>query len=377
MRWAWLGLLLLAGCAHSPHGSPAEGNPPASPPVPPSAEGVPPLAPGALPEAQQDRFVFRLRGLTPDLISAAKSHPSYQVEELPDGGVQVSWDPKVPKDWEALRERYGGKHYPDFLYDLIAIKAKLGKTQFTHGGLGTDGWGGSAFREARHWLNAAINFDNLATGNNDIMFIHGVLGPTSKEVQHEMLRDFPGTKVSIEKCGEGYVIISRASRGVMVVWQINDQTYALIGDTYDKEMVAAYVNRLGSVVPKDFKVEVDPWVKDEILYRTHQVDHYFRTQGWGDRNLVCALWSNIASTFPEVYKTKGSLSADRKLAWNENHAHFLWVRHWLWANKDNFQYNDETRGFLLKGPDRYDPQHPPELPEEMRHLPRPPEVSTP
>ena len=48
-------------------------------------------------------------------------------------------------------------------------------------------------------------------------------------------------------------------------------------------------------------------------------------------------------------------------------------RNFLWANRANFRYDDETRGYILKDKNRYDPKNPPELPEELRGPPKPAE----
>jgi len=47
----------------------------------------------------------------------------------------------------------------------------------------------------------------------------------------------------------------------------------------------------------------------------------------------------------------------------EDWEHLQFVHCWFWSNRTNFKYDDENRGFALKGPDLYDPKNPPELPE--------------
>jgi hypothetical protein len=41
----------------------------------------------------------------------------------------------------------------------------------------------------------------------------------------------------------------------------------------------------------------------------------------------------------------------------------------LWANRRNLVYDGKAQRYFLKGPDLYDPENPPELPDDLRPVP--------
>jgi hypothetical protein len=96
------------------------------------------------------------------------------------------------------------------------------------------------------------------------------------QVEHEMLRSVPGTRVTIERCGSGYVVVSTDDRGTIVVWQASDQAFCRANNIADTAPLAPLVNRLGSIIPADYKVSVDRWVLNEIRWRVQWRDHYHR-----------------------------------------------------------------------------------------------------
>ncbi len=50
---------------------------------------------------------------------------------------------------------------------------------------------------------------------------------------------------------------------------------------------------------------------------------------------------------------------------------FYHARRFLWANRLNFHLDKDEWHLLLKGPDLYDAEHPPELPPELVDPPKP------
>lgn len=312
-------------------------------------------------------YVFRFSGLTPEQIEPARKHPDYKIKDLSGGVTQVVFTP--PPNREFREERFGEPRYAEYLFNMLFIPGPLGKTRGDSGFFNALGWGGTAFLNPEHWLKGSVGFTDFSSGNSETMLVHAVLGVTSQEVEHDMLRYIAGTKVVTETFGEHGVLVSgNQQEGHIVAWQISPQAYVRIYNCYDKGMVAAYVDRLGSITPRDYRVDPDRWVRDEIISRIRRTDWDIRHRGW-DVTFVAGAWSCITTTFPNVFLLKGMIKEG--MTPEEVHGRLKWAREWLWANRENFTYNDRSRGFMLKGPDRYDPEHPPELPEEMRGLPPP------
>jgi hypothetical protein len=334
---------------------------------PPKDTRAPELA--KLLDAPTAPYVFNLGGLTQEEIDKLNAAPWVQSVEVGQKRVRVVWQ---PYEWKPKRKAFDGCND---IYDFLVLKGRIGKTEWTHGGNTSGRAGAVIFDQYRAWTFGMM-FNDLATGHNEIMSLKCYSEPESGQVEHEMLRDAPGTKTTIEKCGEGYVIVSRAGRGIFVVWQVSEQMFVRIDNSYDKEMVAAYVNRLGSTIPKDYKISVDRWVENEIRWRMKQID---RSNGW-DRpqpgrpakgSAGIELWGKyVWMFFPEVVRIKGRCDfekMDPMARWEW----LNWTRNWLWANRTNFKYDDVSRGYILKGKNLYDTDHPPDLPEEIKGPPRP------
>lgn len=316
-------------------------------------------------------YTFNLGGLTSDQIKTLKEVPGVEETVLEKNRARVVWQPFNEGPW-GRREKWVKN--AEKLYDLLAIKGPLGKTRWTHGGLSSGGAGTIMFRT---WgeVTFGMMFDDGTTGHNEVMSLYCFSAASPGQVEHEMLRDVAGTNAKIEKCGDGYVIVSHGGRGTFVVWQVSDQMFVRIDNSYDKEMVAAHINRLGSITPESYMVSVDQWVKDEIVWRLQLLDgrygrrfehHYPTSVLWG-----CS--ADVGTCFPQSNAAAGVLKKDSPLDVEWQYLYRL--RRWLWANRSNFKYDDGTRGYLLKGPDLYDSKNPPELPDEIKDPPKPAETT--
>jgi hypothetical protein len=73
--------------------------------------------------------------------------------------------------------------------------------------------------------------------------------------------------------------------------------------------------------------------------------------------------------FPDALKLEPELTRQSSIM--EEWQYLQVVRRWLWANRRDFRYDDETRGYVLKAGDLYDSDNPPRLPGELRGPPRP------
>jgi len=330
-------------------------------PAPPQSENP------HIPKNPTRPYLFSLGGLTPDEVEALKRIPGVQDVKMEKGRAHVVWQFYV---WDPTMR---GVKNAARIYDFLAIKGKLGNTEWTHGGR-SNARAGTVIDDLYREQTFSMKFDDRATGHNENMRLMCYCEPEAGQVEHEMLRYVAGTRIKVEKCGDGYVLVSRTGRGVCVVWQLSDQMFVRIDNSYDKEMVGAYVNRLGSVIPKDYRVSLDKWVENEIRWRLRQIDRRNARDvrpGAERGSAGLALYgSDLIGTFPQVREVKGRIDFE-KASPAERWEWLNGVRHWLWANRANFRCNEADDSCILKGKDLYDPKNPPELPEDLRGPPRP------
>ncbi len=308
--------------------------------------------------------VFTVGEFPADQIKSLRSTAGVaHVERLEGGRLRILYQPYVKGS------RIGLKQCEE-LYEHLAIKRVIGKTKWTHGGL-YSGRNGGVF-SSRSGLCYGMMFNSASTGKNEAMSLNSYSDVSVEQVEHEMLRDVTGTEAKVVRCGKGYAIVSTAGRGTITVWQPTPHQYVRIDNSFDKKMVAAYIERLGSIIPANYKVDVDKWVNNEIKWRLIQVKDYYEV--WGSVSDVpgghLAIGHNLLISFPDVAKQFGRLTVNeksltRKWGWHKKASGFLW------ANRGNFKYDDESRGYVLKGQDRYDPKAPPSLPKELQPPPLP------
>ena len=244
-----------------------------------SSAGEPELSEHTLPVP----FVFSLGGLNEKEIESLKSVPGVQEVSIEKGRAKVTYQPFEEKNWSKFGP--GWITGAEKIYDFIALKKLIGKTRWTHGGsiggrsgaITSDGPVLSGVKGID--VTFGMMFDDLTSGHNEIMAVRCFSGAEKAKVEHEMLSGYVGQDYSIEKCGPGYVIVFRNRGLVNVVWQVSDQLFVELNKSFDKDMVAAYVERLGSVTPKDYKISLDGWVEDEIRWRLMQLDHDYTLGG--------------------------------------------------------------------------------------------------
>lgn len=316
-------------------------------------------------------YVFSLGGLSDDQIERLKSVPGVVKVSPVEGRVQVIWQPYNDKPWESGQKELPLKDLVK-IHDFLAIKTPAGKTQYTDGGAFCSR-AGTIIHDPRGSIKFNMMFNDIGTRHSEVMSVYLYNQALAGQVEHEMLRDVPGTKATIEKCGDGYAIVSRSSWGTFVVWQVSDQMFVRIDNSFDPEMVAAYVHRLGSITPKSYDISVDKWVVNEIRWRVMDLDQCYMI-GFKKKLDFSPVWGNSAHAgtyFPEIGSKVGVLQ--RSATWKEDWDYLYKLRRWLWANRENFKYHDGMRGYVLKGPDRYDPRTPPELSEENKDPPKNPQ----
>jgi hypothetical protein len=307
--------------------------------------------------------VFTLGGLSADRIKSLKSTAGIvHVEELASGRSLVLYQPYIKGTRMRLKQC-------EELYEHLVIKGVVGRTKWTHGGL-YSGRSAGVF-SSRASVYYGMMFNDARTGNNGTMGLSSYPDIPAEQVEHEMLRDAAGTNLRVVRCGKGYVIVSTAERGTFTVWQPTPHQYVRIDNSFDKKMVAAYIERLGSIIPANYKVDVDKWVNNEIKWRLIQLNDYYLT--WGevtdDPASHLEIGFRLTPSFPEIRQMIGVVKRGDtiKLRWQ-------WLEKvgpWLWANRNNFKYGDRTRGYILKRPDLFDPKKPTALPKELRPPPLP------
>ncbi|HYG74906.1 MAG TPA: hypothetical protein VEK08_07880 [Planctomycetota bacterium] len=325
------------------------------------------LANGELPSP----FLFSLGGLTQTEIEELARVPGVEGVRQVGERHEFVWQPFNDQPWTGGFDNKWVKG-AEGIYRFLKIEGVVGKTRWTHGGK-TSSVSGRILR-LRSRVCFSFMFNDASTKRNEIMILQCYTGATREDVEHDMLCGVPGTKWSVERCGNGNVIVSRSSWGTFVVWQVSDQMYVRIDNSYDKEMVEAYVNRFGSMIPADYKVDLDDWVQFEISGRIRFLNEALNVPD--DRKVDRFLMEQrfLGPNFPDIQWRygwlKGTEDLTKVLEWRKNAIYFLW------ANRSNFDYDDRTRGYLLKGTkwtakgrvagkDLYDPNNPPLLPDNL------------
>lgn len=320
-------------------------------------------------------FTFRVAGLTPEEIESVSKVPG--VLEVAESGTKTSirWMPWV-KDESAIFGRKWIKG-AEAIAKVFAIKSSTADMRFTNAGP-VNIAAGTIIYPWINTINFLVRFDDLTKRCGVELAIDCFGGGERAKVEHEMLRYVPGANAQTVKCGDGYVVVTREVGGTFVVWQAAEQMFVRIDNYFRPEPVAAYVNRLGSITPKDIDLTVDRWVENEIRYRLCHMHYYhsLRVANKWPKSVISPDVDMVSRTFSSIKGMPGK----RKFVYDKETVEQEWeymnlIARWLWANRKNFKYNWDRRDYILKGPDQYDPQNPPELPEEMRPPPRPqPEV---
>ncbi len=315
-------------------------------------------------------YEFRFAKLSDEKLAYLKSVPGVHKVIHIDGREKIVWQPFNDNPWD-MADRGNPKWIKgaEKIYDVLAIKEPIGGTQWDHGGL-TAGSGSDVVIERRGRVSFFMVFKN-----GTVLDIRCYNQAAAGQVEHEMLRNIPGTAVSVEKCGEGYVIVSRGSRGVIVVWQINTQMFVRINNFQerDRELAATFIRHLGCTTTEEFSVKLDKWVDEEIHWRILYLNQFRQWELDENKQSLFALAPSVTTTFPDIFAKYGILRQPDTL---ETAGEWLKkTRLFLWANRGNFKYDDANRGYVLKGKDRFDPNNPPELPEELRGIERPADKS--
>ncbi len=304
--------------------------------------------------------VYSLGGLSEEQVGKLRTTPGVKDVKVIKNRVRVVYQPY------SAGKRITVEEAKTFCHGILAVKKQVGKTKWTHGGITI---GGRPVFTSHAQVMFALMFNDGNTGHNEAMRIKSFPDIGRDMVEHEMLRYVLGTKVSVIRCGKGYAIVSRASRGTLTVWQPTPQQYVRIDNSFDRKMVAAYIERLGSITPKRYKVNLDKWVVNEIRWRLVELNDYYVK--WGVKSTQPhSMGVDLLRSFPEIRREFGTVrrndpSLEKKWSWLRQ------VGHFLWANRKNFKYDDWTRGYVLKGPDLYDPAKPPTLPQELQPPPMP------
>ncbi len=326
-------------------------------------------------------FIFSFGGLSDKQIESMKAIPGVQEIGMIDGRTRVVFQPFNENPWGLAA---GGK--PKWIkgaeqfYDFIAIKNRIGNTRWTHGNMvdhnsATVIWYGPTLSGSEGApIVFGIMFDDLNTGRNEVMRVTCYSSCEPGQLEHEMLRGLNGLLISVEKCGNGHALVARGKQEVRVAWQVSNQIFATIDFTFDPEMVASYINRLGSITPPDFNAPLDKWIENEIRWRMRQIDFSYN---WEIKNDVREHTEydirHLIAYFPDVGTKFGLPPKDGSpdAIWP-----YLWkYRNFLWANRRNFKYQS-TGWYVLKDIDLFDPNQPPELPDELLGPAKPSEDRT-
>lgn len=321
-------------------------------------------------------FLVKIRGLSDEEAGKLKSVAGVQETNIVDGVVCVVWQPYSERPWWLHPPPKFIEKAAEF-WPFLGIKEGAGNTRLWSAN-SVIGRSNSIFE--KEWSSQSVIFhhDNLATGQRKDFTIRWHCESLPGQVEHEMLRNVVGTDVSIEPCGKGYVIVSNSGWGTFVVWQVSDQAYGRMDNGFDRDLLAPYIDKLGSVTPRDYKIDPDKWVENEIRWRLQKCDRSYLRR-LESRGPICGndlYVSDINMSFPECghgEPLRAKLS--RELSLKDEHQLLAFTRRWLWANRKNFVYDDGWRCFRLK--DRkslYKPDSPPELPPELKD-PTPPDVA--
>lgn len=323
-----------------------------------------PASPGAATDSEPQRpYVFTLGGLTVEQVRGLWSVVGVKSVEPANGRIRVVWQPyeKDPSPTSILGRRW--IRGAEKIYDYLVIRDPLGGTKWTHGGK-INNSAGTIIEQ--YGIAFGMMFNDAKTGHNEGLLLYCWSEALAGQVEHEMFRAMDPTTAKIRKCGDGYVMVEGDVGYATVVWPVSDQMFVRLDNSFDPEMVAAYVNRLGSVLPKDFKFDDQKWLENEIrwrlarAYELHERRIRFSDRVsiiWGENVFIKTSFLSFPSdTNPWIRLTPGSSVEDER-------RYLQYLREWLWANRQNMKRRDRT--FVLKGKDLYDPAHPPEVPEEF------------
>lgn len=311
-------------------------------------------------------YVFSLGSLTPKQIEEVRTVPGI-VEVSAGERTRVVWQPFNDGPWKPDGSKFikGAER----IYDFLAIKKRLGETVWTHGGIfghnsSTIITYGPVLSGSKGVPKVFCNmFNDLKSHRNEVMSIVCYSDSEPGQLEHEMLRGLIGLPITVQPCANGFVLVANGNQELRVAWQVSDQIYATIDFSFDKEMAAAFIDRLGCITTKDYKVSLDKWVEEEIRWRMKQLDFDFQwSLAHGIKNL--GFLEHLYHYFPETgqtFKPPGKESTPL-----ENLTFLNSARNFLWANRANFKYQPSAGWYVLKGKDLYDPEHPPELPIELR-----------
>lgn len=326
-------------------------------------------------------YIFDITGLNPDQVEDIKRVPGVQNATAIRDKTQVVFQPWNDNPW-AMADQGKPKWIKgaERFYDFVAIKIPLGKTKWTHGGViahnaGAIIWYGPTLSGSKGApIVFGIMFDDLKRGKNEILRIACYSESESGQLEHEMVRKMAGLAIRTENCGNGYILVGEQDNEVRVAWQISNQIFANIDFSFDREMVAAYIDRLGCITTKDFKVSLDQWVEDEIRWRMKQLDFWWAWRFKRDIKGKGSFIDHLVGYFPDFARRFDVLKEE------PSHLEF-WkyldaARKFLWANRHNFKYQASAGWFVLKDKDLYDAEHPPELPEDLRGPPKPGEKNS-
>lgn len=320
-------------------------------------------------------FVFSLGGIPDKEIQALKSVPGVEESSIEEGRFRVVYQPFNNNPWcKASEGKPKWIKGAEKFYEFLPIKKKIGQTRWTHGNLfdinsDTIIWYGPILSGSKGYpLVFKFMFDNFRTKRNEVMSLKCYSDAEPAQLEHEMVRKLIGLPIRLEKCGKGYVLVGSDGNEDRVAWQVNDQSFIQIDSCFDRDMVAAYIERFGCITTNDYKVSLDTWVENEIRWRIKQLDFaYERNMFSGYRRLSFVEF--LISYFPSVGQKFGNMNGEVSLREQWQYLHNC--RNFLWANKGNFKYEQNAGWFVLKGKDLFDPEHPPELPDEL-HGPPPP-----
>ena len=323
-------------------------------------------------------YIFSLGGLTEQQLEDLKSVPGIKEAKFVDSRAQIVFQPYNDNPWfKAAEGKPKWIKGAESFYDYLPIKKQVGSTKWSHGGMVDHNAGSIIMLDPLTSKGAPIAFghmfDDLETGRNEIMRLICYSDSEPGQLEHEMLRGLVGEPIKIEKCGNGYAVVAGEGRQSRVVWQVSAQAFVRVDFCFDREMIAAYIGRLGGITPSDYKVSVDQWVEEEIRWRIKQLDlDYEFGLSKGLKRLSGA--EHLTSYFPETGQKYGDVGSMLKVVSCSEIWQFLYnCRNFLWANRHNFKSDLDSGMFVLKGKDLYDPKNPPELPEELRGPPKPTE----
>lgn len=257
------------------------------------------------------------------------------------------------------------------LYANVMIPKDIGRAKYSHGGYGGNRSSHVAFGNHVAFFSS---YDDPVVDDLNYATLYCFSGSAEGQVEHEMLRNYPGRKLRLQCFGNGYAVVKTTEDGGRTaVWRTTKQMFVLISHAENPNMMRTYMRRFPSITPKDIDLSVDKWVRNEIRWRMNALDsrHLRRIKIGMRESLVyytdTHLW-RMFPNFPNLLKIgdiKETSSPDEELQYLQ------FARNWLWANRTNFKFDADTLGYILKGPDLYDTDNPPELPDEIKGPPLP------